>query len=353
MHLDLLKNLYNLWYGNKFDDFKKTLVSQDFIDPIYFDYHQEIYDFWMNAFSDDFSRLSSNQTHNGVNHYLFAPISGIYCVENFFKNFDIVSCFFNGCYGSNSSLFPINQQYCSFGFKFNFLNPCFESLNDFKGNLRTYPQILMFLSKEKEFIDTLARGNISLISCTGYDADFPMMQYKNRIHINDNMINWKTGENFLTCKKGNKHTFPFSIKKDGLYGNLLNMYEKRMYESDDFFELDFTECECGLKWPKVSRFESHINIKNKPEKISLEPLVGQYINFQIAKDNRNDFFYFISEKNGDIPSEDLNYIFGNYKKGKIYRDKQLIVGSSKIPFFCGINDSINYQIVPKKPIKFL
>jgi hypothetical protein len=353
-------NLYDclgLWYNKRFEEFKHFILSENFLNKNYFNFDSNVYELWMRSISDyDSGELASNQSHSSNNKYFFSPLSQIGLIEGIFKKTNgelICHIFGNTNSTSDQTIKATNINFCDFSFVYNCKNPSFENLLKYHGSLRSNPQTWMYLSKEKSFLDFLKISKIDSLITTGWDADFPKKEFQKYVHINDNMINWKTGECFFTCINNNKHTFPFFIKKGRQVANLLNMYEKKFYESDDYFELDYSPCECGLKWPTISRFESHINMKYKPKKTSLQNLVGQYLNFQIVCNKNKEVTYFMKTRDNIIPKEDLNYLFDIYGKGDIYKNHRFVVGIDKTPFFCGFDG--NYKIIPflKKPIKFL
>lgn len=156
------------------------------------------------------------------------------------------------------------------------------------------------------------------------NVDSPGFIRESTIPVNDQMIHWKTGLNFFTCKFKNKHILPIFLSNNGYFYNLLNISQMKQQDKSDYFKIiSFEPCQCG-------RIKA--NFEFKPHQQNYPGV--DYFNFlKIANQlPRIEYIQFIYRKNSIqvcCPEElDIQYLFNQ----KItFNTKQYLQIGRKLP----------------------
>jgi len=179
-------------------------------------------------------------------------------------------------------------------------------------------------STNPEICDLLELHNVEAINT---DSD---LCFHNRLHIPmfDQMIDWSTGINFWTCKKGHKHVLPIFHIKDNMSKNLLNVMatDKRM--DDLFIQKDTIHCECGKKRLDFE-FQSHHknNISIDRNIINELNCCYKYLQFiQVPHDDSLNVFYSSISPNIEDDLHKLKKLLENNYHCKFVKDKFAYVG---------------------------
>lgn len=168
------------------------------------------------------------------------------------------------------------------------------------------------------------------------NLDVPCFVKKTDTFVNDQMINWKSGVNFWTCRSGFKHFLPIFYTGHDYYTNLLN-FNKIKIKFDDKFEIksDFFKCSCG-KFRCEFDFTPHANDffpnKKYQELLGLaDHLKTEYRLIQfIGHPNTTQVFY--KSRHGDIHPDDIKLFKDEFGHITLMDDQYFFVGH-KFPAF--------------------
>lgn len=135
------------------------------------------------------------------------------------------------------------------------------------------------------------------------------------IPTNDQMVDWRSGLNFYTCEKGNKHVLQIYIEKEGLTRNLLNVASNWVPKSDKFEIKNYFLCPCGKLAANLEFIPHYQNmIIDRHGEYFYEPdivkqLKGTYKTLQFYQDPADSriFVAFVSQS-GKLHSKDSEYI---------------------------------------------
>jgi hypothetical protein len=120
------------------------------------------------------------------------------------------------------------------------------------------PHILDQLLTSETFLDQCKEHVHGFVNCN--DAAFidTRLCLEKGFLFNDQMINWKSGLNFYTCRAGHQHFLPIFFREEGGLVNALNTAEK-IVDGDDLFEISGERVLCDCKRPRLPfRFVPHI-----------------------------------------------------------------------------------------------
>jgi len=182
-------------------------------------------------------------------------------------------------------------------------------------NIEGLPNTFLYLFSNNEFKNYLIENKykVNIISSTCWNSFFSKKDLlKNNIHINDCMINWNTGCNFLTCIKGTKHFLPTFVATKRHYINLLNLYFKRPLILDDkFIFSSMKKCNCGNNFIDFN-FLSHygFNLPEIESKLNqiIEEISDNYSNLQFVKDGNNINVLYVNRNLSSIMEQDREKI---------------------------------------------
>jgi hypothetical protein len=297
--MEALEIFFKHWSTRQFGRAIRSLYSQDFRP---YKNADSIKDQWLKAVDPvNTGRITSSGSSGDRTIYEFGPIFGLMEIENLIKRTTRPTIRLMGGYCNTKVL--ERGAFCTEGYQFDYDDPQFSCIYDFSGNLFCTPNLLLFLSKCDEFIDLLAAGNIESIISTDWEPFFDEDAFWPYTVVNDNMCSWKNGHFFMTCAQRKRHGLPFSINDGNKSANLLNMADKTFYDNDDIIELANEPCSCGLQWPVVKRFESHIFNPLRPNMELRKELKGQYRNFQIIRNHEGKHEFFVKGTGGLHPDD--------------------------------------------------
>jgi hypothetical protein len=190
------------------------------------------------------------------------------------------------------------------------------------------PEVIQELSCHNNFIDYLT-NNKKIFGFANIDSSLLKRYNWSNIFLNDQMIDWKSGLNFYTCKYNAKHFLPiFGITKKNQIINLLNL-KSLIYSDDDYFRLkDMVKCKCGKSALKFEFLSHHKNYLQKIDLDIANQLTSKYKYFQFIENSNNiDFYYDLIGEMTDNDKTILEQINVVCKHRQVYK-----VGR-KIPSF--------------------
>jgi hypothetical protein len=174
------------------------------------------------------------------------------------------------------------------------------------------PTDFIFPTTDPKLADYLRANSDKIKYLTTYDTE-PLM--RKSIYHNDQMIDWRSGLNFHTCRFGNKHVLPtFAFLEGNKVRNLLNMHPSSVVEMSDTFNMKgFFKCPCGSTACDLE-FLPHYKkaIRNKHEEPFYMPelmneLDGSYINLQFLQENTGGKVWIYVTPN-EVPQSDYDHI---------------------------------------------
>jgi hypothetical protein len=206
-----------------------------------------------------------------------------------------------------------------------------------------YAHTLNQISQDQEFLDIC-----NIKKCNFFNSDVPCFVNKNnfmkrQIHLNDQMIDWKSGINFYTCTNNQKHFLPlFSIRKNH-YKNLLNLTDYKS-SKDDFIKINPKpiKCECGkirCEFEFIPHYKNFIDGFNYEDCLDFANKISSQIRwFQIIQINKKMHVFYENNQNHNLLDVDAEKIDIMFNKPKYIRGQKFRVGS-KIPAFWKITDA--------------
>lgn len=161
------------------------------------------------------------------------------------------------------------------------------------------PFFFLSMLRDDDFCETVRRRDYQLVS-TGTTRFFP-----SSVFVNDNMIDWTTGQNFYTCRSGTKHFLPLFIPANGDVLPLLNFRSGPM-PSTDLFEFGNKpeRCTCGkdylaLDFVSLKQFAIKRDDGSLLDDCSLaDDLADRYESFQLVQtiDGTVDVLYLRNDR---------------------------------------------------------
>jgi len=238
------------------------------------------------------------------------------------------------------------------------LRKCISLLGDSTSLITLNPNFLMYWAKENSFVEYLVEAGVELCT-TEFEAFYPSLP----VHVNDNMIDWKTGVNFSTCRYGTKHFLPLFAMRGNRAYNLVNLHcdDKPV---DDIFTIDpqILQCPCGRKFLSFD-FVPHSQVAIRRDDGSIfydlgiaNQLQGQYQNFQFIQhtDGVVDVLY-VCGNCCPMPTEDEKLI-GQVLAGfdfKFKKDHYYTIDTTKFPVFHKNVHGRPYQQWPRRRPRYL
>lgn len=224
-------------------------------------------------------------------------------------------------------------------------NKILKSLDIIEENLLLSgrPDQIIFLLTDKN-ITAKMKEKFWQINSTWSDAFFPCQD----IYVNDNMLSWKSGICFYTCKKKQKHFLPIFYKINNRIYNLLNFTNPKVYDDTDLITFEKVEtCFCGKKracYDFVSHYKNAIKDRsNKYVKNDFaNELNGYYSFLQFLK---KDEHLNICVSNISELYKDLEKILSHFdcKSHEIHIDKGFKIGTNKWPILWNDFDSVKLK----------
>jgi len=183
---------------------------------------------------------------------------------------------------------------------------------------------------------------------------FVKSEFKHKFQINDQMIDWKTGLNFYTCKFGKKHFLPIFHIIENKISNLLNLY----FDSEvctDYFKIigERRKCSCG-KFYYLFDFKSHYKNYLDIDRNIINKLQSRYLGLQFIQ--IKDILYVLHSPINDN-TLDINILKEELSDYKLVflKDHSCWVGRKIFNFWkdddLNVNGFIKYQ--NKKNIKHI
>lgn len=173
------------------------------------------------------------------------------------------------------------------------------------------PSDFIFPTTDPKLADYIRTNADKIKYLTTYDTESLM---RRSIYHNDQMIDWKSGLNFRTCRFGNKHVLPtFALMEDGRYRNMLNLC-REVAEPSDLFEMkNFFKCPCGKTACELN-FLPHVrkSIRNSHDEPFYLPglmndLKGSYMNLQFLQEEAGGKVLIYVVPN-EVPTSDYDHI---------------------------------------------
>jgi len=316
----LLKFL-NLW---RLGQYQKAVEELAFGPIQSLDPDKTIIELWKKLHFGSTVQLSSSGSSSNSRFYYFGPIEGIIQVENHLKKLPLVMI---QMHAGPNDFYPIKNKIYSSLFAFDPSNPDFSKLWKWgeknKGGLCASPNVWLFLSKQKDFISGIRSSEIRRISTTSWEPFFDQNLFP--VHVNDNMLNVKTGDGFYTCEHKSVHCLPLKLKIGDKAANLLNMGDKNLYNDDDEITWEYKSCSCGSRLPICIQKNCHNTNKFRPKLEIAKQLEGQYKNWQAVKTDEC-INLFLS---GEYPKSDLGIIQEHLGECRVWSGVRYRTGVNK------------------------
>lgn len=304
-------------------------------------------------FIDEPVILYTNGSSSGIrNPYKFKPnfFKWASCIEPFLRGVTSEKNIFLCCRlgaGSPPQKLIISEaknnkrHYDAFGnlLEENQIRDLFEFAKKISGKVSfsAFPDVWNMLFSNPLF-NSLCDENREKIGCF-VNSDFEMFFTNKNFYTRDQMINWKSGLNFYTCKAGYKHFLPIFHINSGCF-NLINLDGK--IDDSDIVGISEEQvlCKCGRKRMPMEILFHH---KNAPKDhdgkpINFKPLKdllkGRYATFQVHQDENNKITVLLTPV-GAIEDDDLSAIklfFSNFELS-IEFNKYFQVGSKRYCFW--------------------
>lgn len=176
-----------------------------------------------------------------------------------------------------------------------------DYLHKTKVILITHPNTMLYLSGSDEFVN--GTGSDMVLTSTDWEPFYDRRKFKCK--VNDQMIDWKSGINFYTCRSGQYHFLPIFVQNKDKCFNLLNFNNKNGSTTDDFFELgNRVLCNCG-KTRMEFKFIPHwkkcpvINGKIFYDLSIVQKLEQQLYNIQFLQKEPEKITVVYSARNGE------------------------------------------------------
>lgn len=305
------------------------------------------YERWKQTIHSQSVQLFTNGSTKGKRQsYAFGPYEALLDIEELQKSKRIIVA---GTTEPNRAKVLRKNQLI---FKFDYDNPNFDSLQALLESNRYHiiarPLTYFFLAKQPKFLRLLNQVH-SMLS-TDWEPFFPHEPYRRLgIHINDCMIDWRTGLNFSTCVYGHQHILPIFILYKGAIYNWLNLASKEqspIYDTLIINSLKPIQCVCG-KW------RLGVTIKTRGDLMFphnwarlLNRLESNYKNLQIIRDREKLSIFYA----GAMNDKDRDLLLSEFQGHKIQflENKLAIVGVGK---WSGFWDT-RYGPAHEKPFKF-
>jgi len=188
-------------------------------------------------------------------------------------------------------------------------------------------------------LNQLANDEELLIECdskiSGFcNTDVPCFVKSNnlnklKIHLNDQMIDWKSGINFYTCKYNKKHFLPtFSIGKNE-YKNIINLTDY-VSKKEDYIKINpnVIKCECGrerCEFEFIPHYKNFLDGFDYNELMDLRnKLISKFRWIQFIQIKKIIHVYYEININSNLQNEDIdiiNEIFNEpvFLKGKFFK----------------------------------
>jgi hypothetical protein len=220
---------------------------------------------------------------------------------------------------------------------FYFIDSYYERTRS-KMTLCSRPHNFLYLTAHPRFVDWIIHNQDKITSLMTTDWE-PLFKsnvlIKNGIHINDCMIDWQTGLNFMTCKFGHKHILPLFSMLNNEPFNWLNLADKTIYKTIDTYEVSSlkpTKCKCGRF--SIGFQIVHRGLRYFPFRRDLaEFLLSHYVNLQfIRARDRLAIFYKTIGPMLQCDRDFLDYTFRDYTIEYV-PDKLCLTGAKWPPFW--------------------
>lgn len=156
-------------------------------------------------------------------------------------------------------------------------------------------------------------------------------------HLNDQMIDWKSGINFYTCIKNQKHFLPIFTVQEKNYKNILNLTQF-ISKKEDYIKIDPQRimCECGsyrCKYEFIPHYKNFIDDFKYEDSLDIaNNLKSQYRWFQVIQSNKKIYIYFEINKNHELKNDDVIFLEKTFNKPVFFKGKRFEIGR-KIPAF--------------------
>lgn len=218
---------------------------------------------------------------------------------------------------------------------FRFTGSVYEKFGEV--NFSAFPDVWNMLFSNPLF-NHLCEENREKIGCL-VNSDFEMFFTNRNLYVRDQMINWKSGVNFFTCRFGHKHFLPIFHMLGGCL-NLTNLAGQ--YDDSDKVRLQEERvlCECGrIRVPMEVLFhQRHTPLNPDGSPIDFTPLRdslgGRYASFQIHQDENDKITAFITPLKGSIDEEtEVIRSFFSGMELSIEVNKYFEVGSKRYCFW--------------------
>ena len=293
--------------------------------------------------------VTSNGSTGGNCHYQFAPHFGYWCytIEKILRNYDIQVRIIHQPFNDESS-FYINpcvdqDKKDNYNIKLDLSNiENIAKLTDIISSLSQEHQISicskphswLFLSTHEESLSCFEQ--IAPYTKNLINEDWELWTKRNlynKFFMNDQMIDWKTGLNFFTCHKGNKHFLPIFYSDGYRSSNLLNLAFDSVVHSDEFILGQRVLCSCGKFFLPLS-FKSHRNNYLDLPRNIIENLSGSYLNLQFILHDEKLYLMYTSQDKCD----DFDQIRSMIGRNFIAQENVLYyVGTKRFPFWVANN----------------
>lgn len=212
--------------------------------------------------------------------------------------------------------------------------------------LTGFPVNFMYLTTSRSLASWIRDcGAVQSIVSYNWEPFYRKRDLKDTIHINDQMIDWRSGLNFYTCTAYRKHILPTFYRKGGFIRNTVNLLGTSLPEADLFKINNFERCPCGRVACNFE-FIPHLSntIQGEYGEIFYDPdfieqLEGEYLNLQFFQDQSTQAVTIYVCSVIKTLSADLDCIASKMKElGLDYHfqmDRGVIIGAKMFNFWRG------------------
>jgi hypothetical protein len=184
----------------------------------------------------------------------------------------------------------------------------------------------------KDVVEAM-KGKVCQIHSSWYEAFFP---YEQDIYVNDNMLSWKSGLYFYSCKHNQRHFMPLFYQHGGCTYNILNLMTPLVSDDSDDIKVHGTvTCKCGVKrldMEFVSHYKNAVRDANGKVigKEFAQQLKGYYSYLQVIQDQDR---VLVSSSSISEIEKDLKLFQDTFANQSLefVRDKVCRVGDNKWP----------------------
>lgn len=205
-----------------------------------------------------------------------------------------------------------------------------------KVNFSSFPDIWNMLFSNPLFTKMCAERKHK-IGCF-VNSDFEMLFGTDEFWVRDQMINWRSGLNFFTCRYGKKHFLPMFVEDEGCT-SLINMTGAKDDSDRVSLSREVVACECGRpRLPMEILFHGYNSILGPDGRpLDFSPLKrslrGRYATIQFHQNHKNEIVVFMTPLDWAEDDKDAIKCFFSGLKTEFRLNRYFEVGSKRYCFW--------------------